>query len=194
MAVFCIQAFAALKGEDLEKQVVITEKASLLSQVDAVSLYMTSEKVAFAPRLLPDNIIEVEITVLNEALLASRASLESFVKRRIAAFNSLLKERLPVFAPSIAKSFNEKDDIKFVVNATSARRPVAVYSGGVWSWSPAFMLTVSQSEPEMLAEALQPIQGPQLVGTPPDDTGAEPSARKGKLGCNCPARKKKDGL
>lgn len=169
-------AFAFIKDADLKKEVALTEEAALLSQVDAVSLHMTSDRVAYAPRLNSENIIEVETTVLAPDLTGDSGRARAFVTRQIETFIKVLKERLPIYAPSIAKTFDERKDIKFVVNATPKRVPVATWYDGEWmnegGWLP------------MPAPVPVPSY-PQMADNP---TGIR-AEKKGKLGCDCPARK-----
>lgn len=174
---------AELKETDLKKAVTLTEEAMLLSQVDAVALYMTSEKVAYAPRLTSDKIIEVETTVLSKDLISNSARLEAFVTRGMKAFVSVLKERLPIYAPSIAGTFDENKDIKFIVNAGGKRIPVATCVGGGWKWD------VAWSSTQVAASSYAaPTSNYAAVQASPSPAAAEPE-KKGKLACDCPARR-----
>lgn len=175
--------FAELKDADLKKEVTLTEEAALLTQVDAVALYMTSEKVAYAPRLTPDKVIEVETTVLSKDLLGNSAKLEAFVTRGMKAFVSVLKERLPIYAPSIAGTFDENKDIKFIVNAGGKRIPVATCVGGDWKWDVAWSAT-----PAATSSYAAPTSNYATVQASPSPAAAEPE-KKGKLACDCPARR-----
>lgn len=178
-------AFAVINGADLNKEVVLTEKASLLTQVDAVSLYMSSNKVSFAPQLLSDNIIEVKVTVLDRAVLAG-GNLKKFVERRINTFKTVLGERLPVYAPSIAKSFDAKKDIRFVINSSADQKQIATCTDGNWNWSnePSPLEPISIATAESLAATVPDMVEPQQKDV------EEIAPKKGKLACDCPARKK----
>jgi len=166
------RALADINEADLKKEVRLTEKAALLSQIDAVSLYMTSSRVVFAPHLTGDNVIEVETTVLAPDLTGDGYRMKNLVTRQIDTFVSVLRERLPVYAPSVAESFDQKNDIRFIVNATSRRIPVATWDGRGWKWDGSW-------NPQMVPVASR------VAGRP---TGAA-KPKKGKLGCNCPARR-----
>lgn len=168
-------AYAEIKKSDLDKNVVMTEKAALLSQVDTVSLYLSSDRVAFAPTLSKGGVIEVEATVLGWDLVSNRDELYGFVSRLIATFISVLEERLPIYAPAIAKTFNSDTDIAFDINAGAARTPVAEWKAGKWEWAAGG------------GEILTPLP---LPGGAPDinEARAQPAGRKG---CNCPARVRK---
>ena len=174
------QVRAEIKSSDLAKQVTLTEEAALLTQVDAVSLYMSSDRVAFAPRLNSANVIEVEATVLDRNLLANSGNLQSFVSRTIDSFISVLQERLPIYTPSVASKFRRNSDIKFMINAGGERKPVAMWYAGKWYWDKGWTSQAASAA----AYAAAPYRSvpTKAVG----DVAAQP---KGKLGCNCPARK-----
>jgi hypothetical protein len=169
--VFATSAEAFLGKDDLQKSVYLTEEAALLTQIDAVSLHLSSDKVSHAPRLNEKNVIEVDTTVLDSALLYDREALKQIISRYIETFIATLKERLPVYAPSLAKSFSEREDIVFNVSAGSSREPLAKWSKGKWAWLGDF------KAPEV----------PVYFNT---STAPMATEGKGKLGCNCPARRK----
>ena len=166
-------AEARIKKSDLKRKVVVTEEAALLSQVDTVSLYLSSERVAIAPRLTKKGIIEVEMTVLDPVLIGNRTRLHNFVSRLIDTFISVLEERLPIYAPAIAKSFDRDRDIVFVINEGATRRPVASWEGGSWTWEEGEMVPLAAGEPRPWESDINRVRA------------MEP-ARKG---CRCPARR-----
>ena len=172
---------AGISKTDLSKGVVLTEEATLLTQVDAVSLHLSSENIKFAPRLTESGLIDVETTVLSKKLLQDKEKLNSFLDRNVKTFIALLKDRLPIYAPSIAKNFNPNSQIKFNVNSGAKRDPVAAWSGGTWSWdkgfSPAPSVVESSTFAAQSAEAYAPAAEEKPKG-------------KGKLSCDCPARRK----
>jgi hypothetical protein len=175
MAMVCVvmlpaASFCEIKGDDLKKEVVMTEEAALLTQVDAVSLHLNSSKVIHAPRLIENKTIEVEMTILDDQIAATNSSLEKFVDRDVDTFVSVLKERLPIYAPTIAKTFDAKSDIVFVVNAGSRRVPVGRWAGGSFAFADTWT-----------GGATAAISTPAVKGQATDE---------GKLGCNCPARHK----
>ena len=165
-----VLAHAYLHENDLQTPVYLTEEAALLSQVDAVSLYISNEKISHAPRLNSDNVSEVDTTIIDPALLQNSAGLQKYVSRHIDTFISVLKERLPVYAPNLAKTFNEREDIIFVIKAVPAGQMVAEWGGGTWRWASGWQG----------GEYLPAMQ----------TAGSYAPIDKGKLGCNCPARVK----
>ncbi|MBT3181678.1 MAG: hypothetical protein HN337_04120 [Deltaproteobacteria bacterium] len=171
---------AEIKSSDLTKQVTLTEEAALLTQVDAVSLYMSSDKVAFAPRLNNANIIEVETTVLDNNLLANSSAMQGFVTRTIDSFVSVLQERLPIYAPSVASKFRKNGDVKFMINAGGERKPVAMWYAGKWYWDKAWTPYAAP----VVNYGVAPYRA-----VPNHVVGDVAAQAKGKLGCNCPARR-----
>lgn len=177
-AFFCL-AHAELKSSDLGKQVVLTEKSALLGQIDTISLYLSSDRIALAPRLTKGGVIEVEATILAPELIKQEAMAKDFAVRIIHTFNSVLKERLPVYAPQVAKAFNSDKDVAFIVNAGVDRRPLGVWKNGGWVG-------------DYVAEK------PQIADNKTDAKVNEARAKEaeetknvepGRKGCNCPARR-----
>lgn len=163
---------AKLKQADLDRRVYVTEKAALLAQVDTISLYLSSDRVVLAPRLTKQGVIEIETTVLAPDLIYDRGRLHDFVSRQIRTFVSVLKERLPVYAPALARSFDPATDIAFIVNASAARNPVARWEGGDWKWEKGG--TIPVPVPDVILEAY--------------DINEARTAVSGRKGCRCPAR------
>ncbi len=172
---------AGISKTDLSKGVVLTEEATLLTQVDAVSLHLSSENIKFAPRLTESGLIDVETTVLSKKLLQDKEKLNSFLDRNVKTFIALLKERLPIYAPSIAKNFNPNSQIRFNVNSGAKREAVAVWSGGAWSWDKAFV-----PAPAVVESSTFAAQSPEAYAPATE----EKPRGKGKLSCDCPARRK----
>ncbi len=160
-------AAAELSQRDLDKRVTMTEKAALLQQVDTVSLYLSSERVKLAPRLTDAGVVDVEMTVLDPYLAADRARLRDFVVRNVTTFNDVLAERLPIYAPALAKEFDAKRDVRFRINRGAARVPVATWSGGQFAW---------------VAGTAAPAADEDLNTVRAMDAGPK--------GCDCPARRK----
>lgn len=183
---------ATITESALKKKVVITEEAALLQQVDTVSLYLSSNKIAFAPRLA-GGVIEVETTVLAPELIAHRAKAKEFVTRTIGTFISVLKERLPIYAPDIAARFDPAKDIAFHVNSGTSRTPLGAWKGGAWEDAVA---VAPKAAP---AAATPAVVEPAAAGAPPAGKAfAQKSAVKeeeikevkpGPKGCACPARR-----
>ncbi|MFA4874074.1 MAG: hypothetical protein WC956_02115 [bacterium] len=186
---------AKIKDADLQRPAVVTEEAALLSQVDAVSLYLSSDRVAYAPKLMPDKVIEVEVTVLSRELRDNRNRLQDFIQRQIKTFISTLRDRLPIYAPTIARSFNPDTDIAFNINEGPERRRAASYRAGQWAWQPG------AREAKAVAPApdtyYQQTASKAAIPPPPKSQKSTyskvPEQKKpvaestGKKGCNCPA-------
>lgn len=164
---------ARIKKSDLKRKVVMTEEAALLSQVDTVSLYLSSERVAIAPRLTKKGVIEVEMTVLDPALIGNRSRLRRYVSRLINTFTSVLEERLPIYAPAVAKNFNSDTDLEFIINEGPRRRPVASYSGGSWSWEEGQFIPIAAQEPMVPESDINRVRAMEPTRKP----------------CRCPARR-----
>lgn len=179
-----------LNDSDLNKQVILTQGAALLTQVDAVSLYLSSGKVAYAPRLDPDNVIDVEVTVISMELRNNRQKLKDFVNRQIHTFISVLQDRLPIYAPAIAKSFNPDTDLRFRIDEGSQRAPVASYTGGAWSWDPnAENVAVFNSSQEKGNVQANASRAPAFAGTPITDSETQSVQPKKRNGCGCPSQR-----
>jgi hypothetical protein len=165
-------AEARIKKSDLNRKVVMTEEAALLSQVDTVSLYLSSERLAIAPRLTEKGVIEVEMTVLDPVLMGNRTRLHNYVSRLIGTFISVLEERLPIYAPAVAKNFNPDTDLKFIINEGAMRRPVASYSGGLWTWEEGQAIPLAAQEPMVPESDINRVRAMEPARKP----------------CRCPAR------
>lgn len=177
---FSRSASAEPKNTDLSGQVVLTEEAVLLSQVDTVSLYLSSNKLQLAPRLNKDKVVEVETTVLDAGLIADPAKLTKFVTRISDTFVSVLKERLPVYAPALAEKFDLKKDIIFNVNTGAGRSPFGVIKGGTFKLA-ANVAAVSDDSPPVV---------PEISAEPAVPSAADGAGTVGKKGCGgCPARR-----
>jgi hypothetical protein len=168
VSAYALPTHAKIRQRDLNRRVVVTERAALLQQTDTVSLYLSSEKVALAPRLTKGGIVDVESTVLDRGLIANRHDMKAYVLRLAKTFISVLEERLPTYAPSVARKFNSRTDITFSVNEGTSTRSIAILSGGIWTWS-AGMTPVALSN-ESKVNKVKALESEQK-------------------GCNCPARR-----
>lgn len=174
--------YAGIRDSDLRKKVVITEEAALLQQVDTVSLYLSSERAALAPRLA-GGIIEVETTLLASDLIISPSKGREYVARLAETFLAVLKERLPIYVPDIATRFDPAADITFVVNAGAERRFLGAYKGGAWIEGEGAMALPALSEgPLALPTAAKGLSGAKAV-----EARAKPVISP--KGCACPARR-----
>lgn len=172
------QSFAELKKQDLQRQVVVTEEAALLTQVDTVSLYLSSSKVALAPRLTQARVIEVEMTVLDPALTADQTGIKGFTQRIIDTFISVLKERLPIYAPALAGKFDANTDLIFKVNVGAQRSPFGTWQGGTWILS-----STPVTKPEAKLDVAPPASDLNETRAVENET----KDLKTSKGCACPA-------
>lgn len=179
-------AGATITKSDLKKKVVVSQEAQLLQQVDTVSLYLSSSRVAFAPRL-KEGLIEVETTVLDPALVAKPSKARSFVSRLIDTFIATLGERLPIYAPDVAATFDPKKDIRFIVNAGPARSPIGVWAGGGWSEG-AIAAATPPPPAAATAKASTIAPAPTATAASAEEVEDAPSPKSPK-GCACPARR-----
>ncbi len=125
------QSYAELRREDLNNRIEIREEQQLMNQVDIVSLYLTSENVAWEPRLI-DNKIEIDITILSQRLINDPNLLEDFVSRQIAIFKRELLRRLQTYAPTIALHFDQDSDVIFIIREKANNRKIAEVRDGNW--------------------------------------------------------------
>lgn len=188
-----VPAVATIRSDDLSKKVELSERAGLMSQVDAASLYLSSDRVSLAPRLRTDR-IEVEATVLDPAMRTDRALIEDHVNRQMRTFGNLLRERLPIFAPDVAATFNPDTDLIFYVNTGPERTPLATVSGGRWAWSQRAPAAPSKGQFKMAPPVSR--TGPDTAEVAPAyATDASSSSKvsapmvETKKGCGCPAKK-----
>ena len=163
-----------IRDSDLRKNVVMTQEAALLQQADTVCLYLSSERASLVPRLRGDA-IEVEITVLAPELASNRAAAAEFASRLAKTFLSVMEERLPIYAPDVAASFDAGMDVVFHANLGSSRGPLGRLTAEGWV-----------KTPYVSASAVPPQQ--DAVGNQARLSEAPPGNEKGKA-CNCPARK-----
>lgn len=173
--VFIQGAGAEMRKTDLQRRITVTEEGALLSQVDTISLYLSSDRIALAPRLAAGGLIEVEATVLTPDLCADFSKLKGYVGRICDTFISVLKERLPIYTPGLAKRFDPSKDIVFIVNAGSERTPVGTMKNCILEDANA--------------------EGAAVVAAPDSDLNktraieAEESNTHGKVSCGCPVKR-----
>lgn len=170
-------AFAELKKADLSQRAPVTQGGALLNQVDILSLYFSSERVAHAARLVGNKRVDVESTVLDTRLAADRPELERFLTRQIETFVAVLAERLKTYAPSVAQTFDAKRDIRFLIKNGADRTLVAMWEGGVLRSATPEDSTIIQAE--------------RAVAAVPALSEVHAEAVAAKKACACPALRKK---
>ena len=143
-------ASAELRQADMKLQAPPTQAAALLQQVDILSLYFSSTHIAYAPHLLQEKLIEIEATVLDPSLLLDQKKLENILMRQIQVFLRELKIRLSLYAPMVAKHFDENTDIRFVINQGVHRKPLGSWREGKLSLygQPFPVETVASAPPQ----------------------------------------------
>jgi len=126
---------ADIRRSDMDRKIQVSEGSQLMTQVDIVSLYLSSEKVSYEPYLGADQKIRVDVTVLSRRLMENREKMRDFISRQIAIFKRELARRVEAAAPSIGAHFNPDQDIIFEINEGTARSPVATVEGDNWDWA-----------------------------------------------------------
>ena len=181
LAVFiAFPAAAEIRRADADRKVMVSEGSLLMTQVDIVSLYLTSEKVAYEPRMDTDK-ISVQVTVLSRRLIENREKMQDFVTRQIEIFKRELSMRVAHVAPSIADHFDPNSDIIFEINAGTRRERVAYVNGGNWTW-------VEGRAPETKTAATAPYYEDSDDASTSKDTRKQANASSSELACDsCPA-------
>ena len=169
-----LPAHAEIRKSDLRKNVVVTQEAAILQQADTVCLYLSSERASLAPRLR-GGVIEVEITVLAPELTSNRAAAVEFASRLARTFLSVFEERLPIYAPDVAASFDAVKDVVFHANLGAARTPLGRLTAGGLAGAPVAPDRTAPLPAEAVGEGIRLSEAP-------------PGNEKGKA-CGCPARK-----
>lgn len=170
-------AFAELKKADLSQRAPVTQGGALLNQVDILSLYFSSERVAHAARLVGNKRVDIESTVLDITLAVDKLELERFLTRQIETFVAVLAERLKTYAPSVAQTFDAKKDIRFLIKGGADRQLLAMWEGGAWRSATPEDSTIIQAE--------------RAVAAVPALSEAHAEAVTAKKACACPALRKK---
>ncbi len=129
-----LPASSEIRRSDMDKRIMVSEGQQLSTQVDIVSLYLSSEKVAYEPRITGGEKINVEVTVLSRRLMENRNAMRDLISRQTAIFGRELSRRLDSAAPAIAERFNPNQDIIFEINEGPQRNRVATMTGGNWIW------------------------------------------------------------
>jgi len=111
----------------------VTAGKLFLNQVDAVSLYLTTERVVYVPKLTSDLRLHVELTLLGMSA-DNQEALRSFVMRHVSTFNKTLRERLEYQTPALAKEFDPEKDVQFSIHVGTNKKKVATWAEGQWMW------------------------------------------------------------
>jgi len=147
-----MNAFADLKENSLKVGTMISQEAAMLLQVDTVSLYLKSKRVGYAARLAGNNVMEVELTVLDNRLIGNPSAMHHFVNRQIKTFIKVLSDRLAIYAPELAAEFNASKDLSFVITSGRRRALLGYYTKAMWHWEsgyvPAGQVIQARSAPD----------------------------------------------
>lgn len=128
---FSVAARAELKAEALETKQTLTSKQILLQQIDTVSLYLQTENIVYVPKYREKDPIQVKIFFLKKEK-GSSGEFRDLALRHVRAFQSGLKERLSIYTPELASSFNGGTDLEFEIFAGTDRKKVAQVTKGEW--------------------------------------------------------------
>src|SRR3989344_3481780 len=124
-------ATAKVSQRDFNSSQSVSAGKLFMSQVDIVSLYLSTDHVVYVPRLTDDLRIRVSMTLLGFSFGNDQAALEEFVTRHISTFNTTLSERLNYYTPAIGRTFSAKEDVEFNVQIGPERKPVGIWPGGL---------------------------------------------------------------
>ncbi|MBI5299366.1 MAG: hypothetical protein HY877_03610 [Deltaproteobacteria bacterium] len=138
----------------------LTSGKLFLNQVDTVSLYLSTERIVYVPRLTQDLHLSVSLTLLGMSFGSNTTEMEKFVVRHIQAFNKTLKERLEFYAPQLAKEFDPNQDVDFVVKVGADQKSVATWQGGEWKW-----IDTSKKQASVVEVGSDKKKCPAMIGT-----------------------------
>ncbi|MBI4224346.1 MAG: hypothetical protein HY609_05385 [Deltaproteobacteria bacterium] len=105
-----------------------------LDQVDKVSLYLSTDRIVYTPRLEREMQLKVTITLLSTAYRGPTQELRQFVLRHVRTFNKTLTERLKFYTPELAKEFDAERDVSFLIQIGADRQKIAAVESGKWQW------------------------------------------------------------
>lgn len=131
---FLADASARIREETLKKGETLTTEKLFLNQVDTLCLYFATDRIAYVPKLLDNEQLQVSMTLLDLSFEPQSESLKNFVLERIQTFNKALKERLTMYTPELAKEFDANEDVSFVISSGPEKKKVAEYAQETWAW------------------------------------------------------------
>jgi len=135
---FLVFSVPAAKAKISKRQLGASESVTagklFMSQVDTVSLYLSTDHIVYVPRLTQDLKVRATMILLGLSFGNDQKALEEFVNRHVTVFNKTLVERLEYYTPSLAKNFKPETDVEFVVQIGPDRKPAGVWRGGNWIW------------------------------------------------------------
>ncbi|MDP2600010.1 MAG: hypothetical protein Q8P84_04660 [Deltaproteobacteria bacterium] len=156
LALVSVSAHARIQKETFNAGEQLTAGKLFLNQVDAVSLYLSTQRIVYVPRLTDDMRLGMSLTLLGEKLTANRAQMQELVTRHINTFNKTLMERLQYYTPQLAGEFKPMEDVEFVIQTGSGKKAVATWKGGEWKW-----LTASVGTAAPVAAQIEEVAAPQ---------------------------------
>lgn len=133
LLVFAVSAEAKIQKKTFESNTTLTAGQLFLSQVDTISLYLTTQNVVYVPRLTKENQLQVDLVFLQRSL-AEKEGLQQFSVRHIQTFQKALKDRLELYTPELAKEFDVNQDIQFTIKVGRSGQSVALWRDGNWYW------------------------------------------------------------
>ena len=115
-----------------------TEKTTsgniFMTQVDIVSLYLSTNNIVYVPQLTEDYTLRVHMNLLGLPFGNDREKTEEFVGRHVQVFSKTLADRIGYFSPKMAKTFKAEEDIEFIVQVGTEQKPIGIWQKGVWHW------------------------------------------------------------
>lgn len=105
-----------------------------LDQVDKVSLYLSTDRIVYTPRLQEGAQLHMTITLLEFQAEPRSEALQDFILRHVGTFNKTLTERLKLYTPDLAREFNAKRDVSFLIQIGPDRQKIAAVQNGKWEW------------------------------------------------------------
>lgn len=145
-----ITARAELSAEALGTPKTMTAKQILLQQIDTVSLYLQTENIVYLPQYRESESIQIKIFFLKKGGKLS-GDFRDFALRHVKAFQTGLKERLNIYTPELAQTFNGDTDLEFEIYAGTNRKLIAQVTKG--SWISAKGVYVVEADPQLTEKA-----------------------------------------
>lgn len=152
-----VAARAELKAEALETRQTLTAKQILLQQIDTVSLYLQTENIVYVPKYREKDPILLKIFFLKKEKGTS-GEFRDLGLRHVKAFQNGLKERLSIYTPELAASFDAVTDLEFEIYAGTDRKKVAQVTKGEWTSAKEVYLVEIPPKRSMEANPVDPKQ------------------------------------
>lgn len=126
--------FSQVRDKTFADAEPMTAGKLFLDQVDKVSLYLSTDRIVYTPRLEKEMKLKVTITLLGTVYQGPTQKLREFVLRHIGTFNKTLTERLEYYTPELAKEFDADRDVSFLIQVGADRHKIASFESERWMW------------------------------------------------------------